>query len=101
MYRFVLFALLLAQAGARPSTLPKLQIEGPPELAAVRTRLQSIDPRRFADIMQLVGGFDAGPPIRVILAPENSEQASGVPKWISGFAVGASDSVVLFPARSP
>jgi hypothetical protein len=101
MYRLVLFVLLLAQVGSSPSTLPKLQIEGPPELATVRTRLQSIDPQRFADIKQLVGGTDGGPAIQVILAPENSDLARGVSKWIAGFAVGASDSVVIFPARSP
>jgi hypothetical protein len=101
MYRLVLLVLLLAQVGSRPSKLPKLQIEGPPELAAVRTRLQSIDPWRFADITQLVGGTDVGPAIQVILAPENSDVARGVSRWISGFAVGASGSVVIFPARSP
>ena len=94
-----LFVILLAQA--RPAELPKLEIEGPPELAAVRDRLQAIHPGSFADIMQLLGITDAGPAIRVILAPENSDLARGTPQWISGFAVAESASVVIFPARSP
>lgn len=101
MYRVALLALLVAQAGARPARPPSLQIEGPPELTAVRTRLQSIDPRRFGDITQFIGDDDTGRTVRVILAPENSDLARGVSRWIAGFAVGASDVVVLFPARSP
>src|SRR4030095_2858118 len=101
MYRLVLFVLLLAQVGLSPSALPKLQIEGPPELATIRTRLQSLDPRRFADITQLLGASDGGPAIQVILATENSNFARGVSRWIAGFAVGASDAVVIFPDRSP
>jgi len=80
---------------------PQLQIESPPELAAVRARLESVDQRRLAGIGELVGIIEAGPPIRVILATERSDLARGVPPWISGYAVGASDVVVLFPARSP
>jgi hypothetical protein len=37
----------------------------------------------------------------VTLVSENTDLARRVPRWISGFAAGASDSVVLFPARSP
>jgi len=90
MYRVVLFALFL--------TL-QLRIEAPSELSAVRQRLESIDPQRFDDIAHLVGLTDAGPAIRVMLAPESSDLARSVSPWIAGFTVG--ESVVLFPARSP
>ncbi len=94
MYRLLLFALLLGQ-------VPKLQFDGPAELAAVRSHLEAIDPRRFADIAQLVGIADFGPAIHVILAPEDSDMARGVAKWVAGFAVEGSDLVVIFPSRSP
>jgi hypothetical protein len=100
MYRFVLVALLLVEASARPRESVQLRIEAPPELAQVRARLESMDRERFASIAQLVGVTDPGPAIRVLLATEKSEVARGVPPWISGFAVGESDLVVIFPARS-
>jgi hypothetical protein len=81
--------------------LPQLEIEAPPELAAVRTRLQAIPSGRFNDIAEFLGIDEAGPAIRVILAPENSELARSVVSWISGFAIGESSLVVMFPARSP
>jgi hypothetical protein len=97
MYRFVLFALFFAQAP--PS--PLLRIEAPPELAAVRTRLESFDPKRLTDIEQLVGLTDPGPTIPVVLATESSDWARQVSPWVAGFALDAADLVVLFPARSP
>jgi hypothetical protein len=51
-------------------------------------------------IVQLVGLDDAGPPIRVVLAPEDSQLAHATPSWIAGFADGATATIVLFPARS-
>lgn len=79
--------------------LLQLRIESPPELTAVRMRLESIDPQRFTDIVQLVGLSDAGPAVHVALVPESSDLARNVSQWISGFTVR--DSIVLFPARSP
>ena len=101
MYRVALLAALFFQAGARPLNPPRLRIEAPPELVAIRARLESIDPLRLGGIAPLVGVTDSGPPIHVVLAPENSDLARGVPPWISGFAVAASGLVVIFPARSP
>jgi hypothetical protein len=100
MLRFALMALLLVQAGG-PLRSPPLRIEAPAEFNAVRSRLESIDPRRFSDIAQLVGITDPGGPIRVVLAGENSDLAHQVAPWVAGFAIGSSDLVVLFPARSP
>ena len=81
--------------------LPQLEIEAPPELAAVRTRLQAIPSGRFNDIADFLGIAEAGSAIRVILAQENSELARSVVSWISGFAIAESNLVVMFPARSP
>jgi LPXTG-motif cell wall-anchored protein len=83
----------------------KLQLEAPTELTAVRMRLEALPPGSFNDIAQFLGissGIaEPGPAIHVVLAPETVEPARNVPQWISGFAVGESSLVVLFPARSP
>jgi hypothetical protein len=81
--------------------VPHLQIEAPPELATIRQRLESIPPERFADIASLFGIRDSGLPVQVQLVRENSELARSVAPWIAGFAVGDSNLVVIFPARSP
>jgi hypothetical protein len=81
--------------------LPTLQFEAPPELAAVRSRLEAIPQDGFREIAGFLGVTAAGAPIRVRLAPESSELARRVAPWISGFAAGESDQVVIFPARSP
>src|SRR5262245_49341043 len=101
MYWLVLFLWLFASIRPPVPEFPRLEIEAPPELAAVRTRLESIPSRRLADIAYLLGITDPDPPIRVILAHATSELARGVVPWISGFAVGESSLVVIFPARAP
>jgi len=79
----------------------KLQFESPPELAGFRTRLESIDQRRLADIQALVGLVDPGPPIHIVIAAEHSDFSRDVSPWVSGYAIGASSMVVIFPGRSP
>jgi hypothetical protein len=76
-----------------------LQFESPEQYAAVRTALESADPRRFEPILQLVGLRDSGTPIRVVLATEDSEWAQQVSPWIAGFALGSSN-IVIFPSRN-
>lgn len=83
---------------------PPLRFSAPPELIPIQKKLESLDPRRFSDIAQTVGLTSPGPPIEVVLAPENSEIARDVDAWIAGFAstgqVGL-EKIVLFPARTP
>ena len=86
---------------AQPVRAPQLDIEAPPELAAVSTRLRSLDRKDLAGIMRLVGIRDAGPAIRVVLAPERSDWARQTAPWTAGLALGASGEVVIFPARAP
>jgi len=91
------------RAGAQPlevRTVPDLLIEAPPEFAGARARVQSFDRQRLSGVMRLVGLSDPGPPIRVYLAPEESDLARQTPDAIAGFAVGADSLVVLFPSRS-
>ena len=101
MLALVLWVLLLTSLAPSSSEFPILQIEAPLELATVRMRLEALPPTGFADIVQFLGVSDTGPAIHVVLAPETSQPARSVPPWVSGFAVGKSNLVVLFPARSP
>ena len=94
-------ALFFAVASAQQLEPPQLLINAPPELAALRTRLESAASNRLTGILELVGLDNAGPVIRVSLVPESAELARQVPQWIAGFALGASDEIVIFPARSP
>ena len=78
----------------------QLWFDAPPQLEAVRKRLESIDPQTFTEVRALTGEHDLIEPIRVILSPEDSDLARQTPSWVAGFA-NSSDVIVLFPARSP
>jgi len=87
-----------AQAQLRP---PTLAVEGPPALAAVKARLEAYDSRPLTDIVRAVGLEQPGPPIRVVLATDDSEWSAPVASWVAGYAIGRESLVVLFPSRSP
>ncbi len=91
---------LAAVLGAFAQEPPRIEIEAPPSLSGVATRLREIDPSRLASVMRLVGLADPGPPIRVILAPEGTQE-SAVPPWVSGYALGNQGVIVLLPERVP
>ena len=98
----VLLFGFLGSAAAEPA--PRLVIEAPPALAGVAARLREVDPARLASAVRLVGLPDsavADPPIRVLLAPEGSAEASVVPPWVSGYAYGEQGVIVLLPGRVP
>ena len=83
---------------------PPLRIAAPAELVPVQKKLEAIDSKRFDDIARTVGLIDTATPIQVVLAPESAAVASEVAPWIAGFAstgTGASELVVIFPARTP
>jgi hypothetical protein len=99
--RFVL-ALLLPLAALRAAAqVPELVVEAPPSLAGTAARIRAFDPARLEQVSRLAGLFRAGPPVRVILAPEGSDLATAVPPWVSGYADPAAGVVVLLPARAP
>lgn len=79
---------------------PALQFQTQDSRPADEPRLRRFDHKELGTIVQLVGLDDAGPPIRVVLAPEDSELARATSSWIAGFADGAAGTVVLFPSRS-
>lgn len=86
-------------AGHPPA--PELVIEAPPRLTDARRRLESLDRARLWTAVELAGLDDPGPPILVVLAPEDSPEARAVHRWVAGYARGASGPIVLFPERTP
>jgi hypothetical protein len=95
-----LVAVQAAGAARQPPPPPALQIETAESRPVDEPRLRGLDRNQLSAIVQLVGLDDPGPPIRVVLAPEDSGLARSTPSWIAGFADGAAGTVVLFPARS-
>ncbi|HYG65902.1 MAG TPA: hypothetical protein VEL74_25200 [Thermoanaerobaculia bacterium] len=99
LLRLLLLLLCISlPAAAQPL---RWEVEGPPSLAPVAERLRGLEPDRLVGAMRLVGLEDAGPPIRVIVAPEGSEAARAVPPWVSGYALSEQGIVVILPARTP
>ncbi len=49
--------------------------------------------------MNLIGVEQPGNPIRVIIAPEQSDWARQTPPWVSGYAISEQDLIVLLPER--
>jgi len=75
-----------------------LEIEAPPSLLGAVTELRW-SKQEWEPVMALVGLTDAGPPIHVLLVPEEALLAQLTPRWITGFAVAERDTVVLLPGR--
>jgi hypothetical protein len=96
----ILLLFLLAGSPAA-AQVPELIVEAPPALQGTAARIRGLDPQHLEDASRLAGLFRAGPPVRVILAPEGSPLAKQVPPWVSGFADPAAGVVVLLPARAP
>lgn len=96
-----LLCLLAALARPAAAQVPELIVEAPPALEGVAARIRGLDPKHLEDASRLAGLFRAGPPVRIVLAPEGSQLARSVPRWISGFADPAASVVVLLPARAP
>ena len=99
--RLILCTLLWPYAAFGATTAPELRIEAPPELAGVATRLAEVDAEKLIGIAEIVGLERPGPPIRVVLAAEDSEAARAAPEWVSGYAYGNLGVIVLFPERTP
>src|SRR5262245_14061391 len=96
-----LILLLLLGTAAWAQQPPQMVVEAPPGLAGTAAQLRAVNPSRLVSVMRLVGLTDSGPPVRVILAPEESTAAGIVPPWVSGYAVGEQGTIVLLPGRVP
>jgi len=96
------FAVAVCAAGpaAAQPRAPELRVETLEGTPAGES-LGRVDGDHLRTIVRLVGLEDPGHPIRVVLVPEDSPLARGTPSWIAGVAHGPSDTVLLFPSRSP
>src|SRR4051794_21207441 len=97
----LLILFVLSALASRAQEPPRMVVEAPPRLEGTAAQLRAIDPARLVSVMRLVGLTDPGPPVRVILAPEESTAAGIVPPWVSGYAVGEQGTIVLLPGRVP
>lgn len=88
-----------AAASTLSTSAPRLVFEAPPSLSGAASELRWLPAERWQPILDLVGLRDAGAPIKVLLAPEDSPLARRTPRWITGFAVPEEDTVVLLPER--
>ena len=80
---------------------PELTIVAPPGLEPAATGLERLDTGKLLTVMQLLGLDEAGPPITVVLTPEDSPVARATPSWVAGFADGGRGVIVIFPSRTP
>jgi hypothetical protein len=94
---------IVGVVGADPAAAapPELEISAPPELRRRAAEVESFDRDRLEVAMRLAGLSDPGPPIRVVLEPESSDEAKAAPSWVAGYALSSISTVVLFPARAP
>ena len=93
--------LLLLGASAGTAAPTQLVTEIQPGLPPAAARLSESPHDWIPRVMELVGAAQAGPSIRVLLAPESSPLARNVPAWVAGYTDGVSDAVVLLPERTP
>ena len=101
---FLAFSGFLPRAALAQGDLPdppELVFEASPELQKELPRLQEAGEEVLARSVQRVGLAEPGPPIRVILAPDESPLAKGVPPWVNGYAYGNVGVVVLLVDRVP
>ena len=84
---------------AQPIRQLELIVDAPPELERLASQVRGFDVDRLGGVMRLVGLRDPGPPIRVVLVPEDSPTGRDTPDWIAGFAEASGNVLVLFPAR--
>jgi hypothetical protein len=87
------------RAESKPAELPELRFEAPDSLAPQVRRLERFDRARLLAVVRLVGLDSPGPPVRVVLAPEDAPVARETPAAITAFATG--NLIVVFPGRTP
>jgi hypothetical protein len=88
-------------SGGQGAERPLLQVEAPPELERQAAAVRALAGTDWGVSARMVGLPTPVSPIRVVLASERSPAAAAVASWVSGFAVGETSTIVLFPARVP
>ncbi|MCU0291383.1 MAG: hypothetical protein MUF10_05255 [Thermoanaerobaculaceae bacterium] len=92
-------ALLAGAAAAQPPAM-RIEVEAPPTLAGVATRVAAEVPD-LQGVQALLGDAPLPARVRVVLAEQDSPEGRSAPTWVSGYALPAIDTIVLFPARVP
>ncbi len=104
---FLAFGAWLIGVAAGGGGMPRVVVEAPPALAPVAREIEALAPAALAAAARLTGvlaseaaaASGSGPaPINVLLVEEGAAGARAVPPWISGYAIGT-DQIVLLPAR--
>jgi len=99
--RTVIAGAVAAGLAAATATALELVVEAPPRLAAAAARMRALEGIDLGGALALTGLSEPGPPIRVVLATEDSELAARAPSWVAGYALGPLSTIVVFPARVP
>ena len=99
LYGLLCVGALLHSTVSLASEQPHLVFRAPEHLRPVATRLESMGWPSYRYALELAGLKHPGPAIHVHLVPEHAEMVRHVPEWVSGYAHGASSSIVLFPQR--
>lgn len=79
---------------------PQFIFEAPEPLAPLAAHLNEVNPTSLQHIMNLMGLEYSGPPIRVVLAPNESPAAQDAPEWMSGYALSDASIIVLLTDRT-
>jgi hypothetical protein len=77
----------------------RFTFEAPPSLDGAVAELRWLPSERWQEVSELVGLPGPGPPIRVLVVPEEAPLARRTPRWVEGFAVAGESVVVLLPER--
>ncbi len=95
----LLFASAWPALGVEP---PELELTAPPHLDRLIEHVTAtVDRASLIHMMEILGLEKPGPPIRVVLAENTSEEAKLAPTWSVGYAVGNAGLVVLLVDRLP
>ena len=97
---FFTFILMIAHPPPLFGSIsPQFIIEAPESLKPLAIHLKEMNPTSLQRIMDLMGLKDPGPPIRVLLAPNESPPAQDAPEWMSGYALSNASIIVILTDR--
>lgn len=103
-----LVGLLVLQACSLAAWLsaaapPRLRIvvDAAPGLERAEAAVRALAGGSWDTELELTGATDLPREVFVVLLPESSAEARTTPTWIAAFAMGASSTIVIFPARVP
>jgi hypothetical protein len=99
---FSMLCLLVGSFRASGASLrPVLAVQAPAGLERAAAAVQGLAALDWDSELEITGCLSFPSPIRVVLLPESSQEARTTPTWVSAYAMGAVDTIVIFPARVP